>query len=314
MVWHWNNKTKGLFPKFIAKFLKQKILASGFPEQVKTNFQKHKYIRQVREITGIKLEYDKIKYNECKRFVAKIMVNSIWGRLSMNNLYIHTEIVKKPNRFWSIIEKENTEIQSIHEINDHVLEIKFTDTDSIDKKNVSNVALGIFTTSYGRAVLYEKMQKVKNSILYADTDCLIFKQNENTLETGPHVGMLKDEIPKKQDIGNDCFISQFVTTGPKSYAYIVKSNQTGISKQVCKVKGFFLDFQNSKKINFKSMLDLVYERQKNILTKAHTILNKNSKLIDKNFEKAFSLIFDKRIIMTDRISTIPFGYLNTKHE
>ena len=45
-----------------------------------TEEEKHQYIREYYEAEGIQLEYTKIVYNSGLRTLAKLMLNSMWGK------------------------------------------------------------------------------------------------------------------------------------------------------------------------------------------------------------------------------------------
>ena len=50
------------------------------------------------------------------------------------------------------------------------------------------------------------------------------------------------------ELGKDDHITEWVSTGPKSYGYL-----TNKGKGMIKVKGFTLNYQNSKRLNIDSM-------------------------------------------------------------
>lgn len=77
----------GLFAEYVNTFLKIKQEASGFPSDCDSEELKREYIRQYKENEGIDLEYEKIQKNPGLRCLAKLCLNSFWGkfgqRLSM---------------------------------------------------------------------------------------------------------------------------------------------------------------------------------------------------------------------------------------
>ena len=67
------------------------------------------------------------------------------------------------------------------------------------------------------------MEKLGHHLLYGDTDSVVFAWDEKNdgplpLQLGEHLGDLSDEIKPGEWIG------EFVSTGPKSYAYKVLSS------------------------------------------------------------------------------------------
>ena len=78
-VWHWEKTTNQLFSPYVNLFLKIKQEASGYPKHCVTDEQKQRYIDQYYEHEGIRLDPNKIEYNPGLRFLAKLMLNSLWG-------------------------------------------------------------------------------------------------------------------------------------------------------------------------------------------------------------------------------------------
>ena len=70
-IWHYNevshyvtiSKQGGLFTPYVNTFLKIKQEASGFPDWVKNEDDKNKYIKDYVNHEGIQIEKDKIKVN-----------------------------------------------------------------------------------------------------------------------------------------------------------------------------------------------------------------------------------------------------------
>jgi len=80
-VWHFNERVEGLFEHYVNNWLKLKQEASGWPEWVGNDEdKKQQYIRDYHQKEGILLNYDNIKYNPGLRAVAKIALNSMWGK------------------------------------------------------------------------------------------------------------------------------------------------------------------------------------------------------------------------------------------
>ena len=78
-VWHWEETTDELFSDYVHTFLKLKQEASGYPKHCVTDEQKQQYIDEYYEHEGIRLDPNKIEYNPGLRWLAKLMLNSLWG-------------------------------------------------------------------------------------------------------------------------------------------------------------------------------------------------------------------------------------------
>jgi len=80
-VWHFSDTCQGLFQDYVNTWLKIKQEASGGPKWVGDDETKHQqYIHKYEEHEGIRLEYDKIEYNVGLRQLAKMILNSMWGK------------------------------------------------------------------------------------------------------------------------------------------------------------------------------------------------------------------------------------------
>ena len=78
-VWHWEETSNELFSGYVNTFLKLKQEASGYPKHCVTDEQKQRYIDEYYEHEGVRLDPNKIRYNSGLRWVAKLMLNSLWG-------------------------------------------------------------------------------------------------------------------------------------------------------------------------------------------------------------------------------------------
>ena len=93
-------------------------------------------------------------------------------------------------------------------------------------KNV-NVAFSAYLTAQARLKVYEYLNKLGKSVLYCDTDSVIYIQNlyePPKVETGYYFGDLTDEL---EEFGSGSYIERFVSGGPKNYAISVFSPSTG---------------------------------------------------------------------------------------
>ena len=80
-VWHFPEQSDGLFKEYVDTFLKIKQEASGYPKDCVTPEQKRTYVAEYLEHEGIALDPEKITHNPGLRALAKLMLNSFWGKL-----------------------------------------------------------------------------------------------------------------------------------------------------------------------------------------------------------------------------------------
>jgi len=84
-----------------------------------------------------------------------------------------------------------------------------------------------------RIHLYRYLGRLRENIIYCDTDSVVYIQTRDELvliETGDKLMDMTCELRSCE------FISDFGSGGPKSYAYIVMTGGTG-EKTVCNVRG-----------------------------------------------------------------------------
>jgi len=154
--------------------------------------------------------------------------------------------------------------------------------------------------------LYEAIEKLGNQLLYCDTDSVIYvsnpsKKSNQEIELGDFLGDYTDKL-------NGGHISEFVSTGCKSYSYL--NHKTDGVQCVTKMKGFTLNYENSFKINHEEMKKLVFEKDYKIETfnKCKIKRDLKTKEIKSVSEtKCYSMDFDKRIVMDD-YDTLPYGF------
>jgi hypothetical protein len=139
-------------------------------------------------------------------------------------------------------------------------------------------------------------------VLYLDTDSVIFTSRHGDIDPplGDYLGDLTDEL--KGDT-----INSFVAAGPKNYSY----RQTN-GKEVCKVRGFTLNFTNSQLINFTSVRDMVTsEDQDGVITTTNPSKISRDKyghrIYNKVERKRYRMTYNKRVIQPEFV-TLPYGY------
>ena len=171
-----------------------------------------------------------------------------------------------------------------------------------------NLFIACMTTSLARLKLYALLEKLQQRVLYFDTDSVLYtvKPHEKTLPLGNYLGELTNEIP----VG---YIGEFVSSGPKIYAFKVV-NRKGGNYNVVKCKGFSLSARTCKKINFNSIKNMVLkaDRQFAICTEnPHMIIRdrkRTSLITTRACYKWYRLVYNKRVLLPDRIHTLPYGW------
>ena len=155
-----------------------------------------------------------------------------------------------------------------------------------------------------RLKLYSVLEKVNEHVLYYDTDSCIHV--EKTDSYSPPLGDYLGELTNELD--NDDFIVEFISAGPKNYAY-----RTNSGKETCKVRGFSLNFTNSHLINFDIIKDIVTGpkpvNQVTIMNSRKICREKRKrKLYNREERKVYKMVYTKRVIDPHTLDTFPYGY------
>lgn len=291
-VQHFKKRTSNLFKEYVRTFLKIKQEAAGWKKlNCNTEDEKIAYIKRYKEVMGITLEYDNVQENPGLYYIAKLCLNSLWGKFGQRDKFSETQDIFEWEDFEKITQCSETEISGIF-FHDNVARTvtytKKSEFSSLPKS--TNIAVAAFTTAYARLRLYEVMEILGERVLYTDTDSVIFVDDVNNpvdIVCGEFLGDLTDEL-------DGDVITEFVSTGPKSYAYKTKKG-----KYTTKIKGFTLNYEASQLLNFETLKKIVCEDPKLkvttpglqfIIADDHTIRTKE------NASKVFGLTFDKRKI------------------
>ena len=112
-VWHFPETQTGLFASYVNNWLKIKQEASGWPSGVDTEEQKRAYIADYRAKEGIELDYDKIEKNSGLRSVAKIALNSMYGKFGQNLNETHIRVFNDPSAFHEFLDSDVIEVSNV---------------------------------------------------------------------------------------------------------------------------------------------------------------------------------------------------------
>ena len=102
--------------------------------------------------------------------------------------------------------------------------------------------------------LFGHLHKLGQRLLYCYADSVIFVQKIDEpplIDCGDALRDITSELK-----GND-HIPQFVSGGPKNYAFILWNIVMGEMKTLCKVRSITLNYKASQLVNFDTIKDLV---------------------------------------------------------
>jgi len=269
--------------------------------------------------------------------VSKLMINSLWGRLSMGLKPTTTVIVDNLEDFRKIRNDNRYNAVRIDLIgpDDERQQAQLTclSRDCALKDNHgSNVYVGAAVTSYARAYLDEMLARYSKvgQVMYCDTDSVYLALNSESEEPkdvmGNGLGQWKYEDTYSGKI--------FASLGPKVKMLLdPKSGDLVVEKangdpKIFSTKGVRKSHQNQQQFTDKAvrgLLDAHYHGEKAELSMRNLVFKANpdgnmenpSLLPDGLSIKKMSLRYSKRVIQPPirddagglvMISTLPFGY------
>lgn len=317
-AWHYETMTcfdkstrkGGIFSGYIDMFIKLKTTYSGFPPWCKTQVDKEQFVKKFHEKEGVLLDINAISKNSGYRSLAKLLLNSLWGRLGMKTNKPKKAFINDSEQLLKLIINPSYEVNSFYELSNDSLLLSYNLKSECEQvQSYVNVVLAAYTSALARIHLYKYLDILKERCLYHDTDSIIFtcKENEECPMLGDYLGDLADELC---EYGENSYISEAVFSSEKSYAFNIKSPVKPDSVE-CKVKGLNLSHENSKKVNFESMKNLVLNNQDDSLKIDNRVILRtgDSTVYSTQQEYTFKVNATKRIKLgLDKINTLPYGY------
>ena len=309
-VWYFEETCEGLFEDYVNTWLKIKQEASGWPKDDMTEEEKQSYIKDYFEHEGIQLDYNKIQYNPGLRTLAKMMLNSMWGKFGQRLNKTQIQTFDDPHALHDFLDTDTLDVRHVSVINDDMVEVHYQhQEEDIPVSPNLNIFVAAFTTCHARLKLYEALESLGERVLYFDTDSVIFIQNEG--QTNPELGRYLGDFTS--ELSKDEYIEEFVSGGPKNYGYT--TNQGHVE---CKVRGFRLNSEGKTQLNYDVMRQNVKDEierplpkpRQNQVINSHQIVRDptNYQLYTRPSSKFYQLVFNKRVIDPRTFKTYPYGY------
>ncbi|KAH7726301.1 hypothetical protein AAVH_06102 [Aphelenchoides avenae] len=304
--------TGDLFKSYVRKFMKLKIEATGWPEHVKTDEDQAAFIRENSERYGITIDAANMVSNPAKRQIAKLCLNSLWGRFSLRNNLTRTEIVTDPAKFCRFVYDDTLKIDQVDMVADNVLYLTYrSKRDFTVENDTSNIFVSLWTTSMARAYLHKLMHAVVTTpgcqLLYTDTDSLIIVHPKGRIPVpmGDYLGDLNDEYKAKGRIVS------FYCGGAKQYClkYIKPDGTFGYD---IKLRGITLNHGAAQTIHYDSFKKQVlgYQFVEPLSVKTTRFeLSRAGKVHTLNSSKKYNATNQKMIIDPTDFKCCPIGYV-----
>ena len=124
-VWHFpeSQRKEGLFAPYVNTWLKHKTEASGLPSHCVTEEQTNDYVQQYFTHEGIKLDPERIEKNPGRKQVAKLMLNSFWGKFGENEHRTQTQTISEEDTWEKIMQNETIVVKDVRIFNEDVMEV-----------------------------------------------------------------------------------------------------------------------------------------------------------------------------------------------
>jgi hypothetical protein len=160
----------GVFESYINLLLKLKQEASSWPHWCVDDESKDLYIQQFFEAEGIRLDATKIALNSGLRAIAKLLLNSLYGRFGMKIDKKQTAIINDPSQFYKLLSNPNITIHNVICIGQESLVVHYdTPIEVLSGNNSVNVAVAAFITTGARLHLYSYLEQMPKNVMYMDT-------------------------------------------------------------------------------------------------------------------------------------------------
>src|SRR3569832_830855 len=305
-VWHYDDtsqynpqtKSGGLFSEYIDLFLRLKQQADGYPSWAITDQQKARYIEQYLAHEGIQLVAEEIKPNLGLRSLAKLCLNSFWGKFGQRNNMNQLQYFNEPEKFINQIFNNQCTVQSITLYEDQWATVRYQVDDQYLAPLVNtNPIIASFVTAQACLKLYSFLEILQERVLYFDTG--ILKCN--------FLGEMTNELAC---YGDGAYIDKLVSGSPKNYAVKVTIDGEQIVKNVVKIRGVSLNYLAKEIVNFDEIKDMVFKYAKGdrvvkVVNETKILRNNNRCIYTGRRDKDYRIVYDKRILI-DNYCTIPY--------
>jgi hypothetical protein len=210
-VYHWPKEERSdtLLRGYVSFFLRMKQESEGWKKLGATSespsIEEQEFVQQkVFEESGCiaRIRPDKVGKNPVRRQMAKLFLNSLWGKFCQkphSESYVVIHGYQQFADLWYNPNLDRTKFSFRH-ISGHTWKVKYCTFDEFTKPNSKyNIYLSSKVTEWARCILHTQMKKIGDErILYCDTDSLMFLWPKAAPKLdGVGLGNWVDEYPDK---------------------------------------------------------------------------------------------------------------------
>ncbi|ULT94333.1 hypothetical protein L3Y34_003660 [Caenorhabditis briggsae] len=127
------------------------------------------FLEEYEEKEVITLDPDRFETNAIKKAVAKLMINSLWGKLSQRVDKQNTVIVLDPAKFWKVNHDTSLVIVDVRPVNDKLFVKYRQKEETLSSQKTSAVHLAAYTTAFAR---------LSPSWRWSDLEIPVIQENE----------------------------------------------------------------------------------------------------------------------------------------
>ena len=129
------------------------------------------YIRDYHEKEGILLGYNNIKKNPGLRALAKLMLNSFWGKFGQRSNMPRIKYISEPVEYFDMLTSDQILVMDIHFVSDEIVKMIYQcNEEFVEESGRTNVVIAANTTAQARLKLYSYLEQLGPRALFADTD------------------------------------------------------------------------------------------------------------------------------------------------
>lgn len=204
--------------------------------------------------------WDRWGKHKAQKTVAKIMINSMWGKHAQRPFMTEAKVLNHQTGkdtvtdFFANVMNGNFTGMDSTVVGENDVMYRYTANGANMNPNLHDGYLpaAIFVTAWARLQLHGELHKLGKRALYHDTDSIIYVYDprEYNIPFGDILGEWSEEdISIPAEHGG---IKKFIAMGPKTYGVLCHDGEESI-----KAKGISLGLTTSKQVNFASMEKLV---------------------------------------------------------
>lgn len=264
-VYHWSerNRSDQHIRPYVDYFFRMKQEAEGWKKlgatsNDPTEEEKDEIVERLYIQNGNlgRIRKDKVKLNPVLRALAKLYLNSFWGKLAQKKTKSCQMTIYGSQQLLDLIHNPYVLMESckFREISSGVYKVSFNlKEDYLPSVKHGNLFIGAAVTATARCVLHQKMISIgPERIIYCDTDSIVFKYNIIMgILTDVGLGKWTNEYPKY-------YILQFYGLAPKLYSLKLQEKvNENEPYETFRAKGVQLTLGNQIKLAFENIKPLI---------------------------------------------------------